>query len=126
MTRSRGRPLRAETRAIVRYNLRLTPSEAEAIRARLPDGCTMAQFLRSAALGRPIRHSRIAAQRVIAVGELGRVGNNLNQIARALNEARAAGDLAVSTATAEALSQSLDELRAELARLSVDLLEPTR
>jgi Mobilization protein NikA len=72
------------------FTLRLSPQEAEAIRARAADhGQTAAALVRSALLHIRLPHSRIDRKQVAHVlAELGKIGSNVNQIAYHLNAGR--------------------------------------
>lgn len=72
-------------------------------------GKTPSAFIRSAALGAKITARRGVANDA-AVRELARIGNNINQIARVLNQGRAEDVEAI-------LVEVLDELNAAVRRL---------
>ena len=66
--------------------VRLTSSEADDLAARAAAaGLTTAAYVRRAALGRRIRSAAMLRLSVEDRLELGRIGVNLNQVARAMN-----------------------------------------
>jgi hypothetical protein len=92
-------------------SLRLTAGERAVVRARAhAAGLTVSEFLRRAALGKRVR-ARPGQVRRDAVYQLSKVGNNLNQLARAANTA---GQVRAE----ELLEEALGELRAVLAELT--------
>lgn len=102
--------------------VRVTPDEKARIDA-IADraGYTRAAFMRAAALGDagPRAQRRPPADHVILrqiLGQLGSLGNNLNQIARALNS----GDSHDPAALKEAQKACLDSRDAILAALNMD------
>src|ERR1051325_1448222 len=67
------------------YLLKMEPGDYEELRQRAADAKrSVASYLRECALGRPPRIT--PPVNLKSVAELSRVGNNLNQIARRLNE----------------------------------------
>lgn len=79
-----GRPrLDPERRRTERLDaVRVSPSELAALRERAAAaGLSLSRFVRSAALGLRIRPPMPATDLVVA-SELGRIGNNLNQLTR--------------------------------------------
>jgi hypothetical protein len=77
--------------------LRFTISELESIKSRVPDGETRSGWIRRVLLNEPIpkTRARLTAPEVSPqlMRELGKMGGNLNQIARALNIANKEGDV---------------------------------
>ena len=66
--------------------VRLTLSEADDLAARAAaSGLTTAAYVRRAALGRRIRSARVLRLSAEDRLELGRIGVNLNQVARSMN-----------------------------------------
>ena len=98
-----GRPHRA--------TLRLTEDERAVLEGRATEaGLSVASYLRAAALGQsgPRARRRPTVERaalIAATAELNRVGNNVNQLARAINRGR----------EADVLAETLAELRGVLA-----------
>mgnify|MGYP006444287037 FL=1 len=118
-----ARPPRAESSADKRINIRLSPKEWAKLQESLPHNVSAPEFVRAAALGHklhvrrgPSRESRDIAH------TLGRLGNNLNQIARGMNEARRQGALEIDVATAADIERSVDEVREKLDALGTSLL----
>ena len=108
MARPRKHP--AEQRSARLPNARVTPAElADVERQALTAGLATAEFVRRCVLGQQIiaRRSRIEDAAIV---ELIRVGNNLNQMARATNSGHPPG-------SAE-LRAALDQLRSMLERLA--------
>ena len=91
--RSGGRPAKPPVKLRTNRTVRFSDEEWASVQDRAArSGETPANYIRRVALSRPLR----AAVPVVnndAIGELGRVGNNLNQIARALNSGRSAPGL---------------------------------
>lgn len=86
--------IRSPDRALRVY---VTEAERAAIREKAEaENLSVSALARALMLGHPIR-DRVAAAR--AIGELGRVGSNLNQLVRRVNAAAAAGHLAVDRPT---------------------------
>lgn len=106
--------------------VRVTDEERAAIAAKADAaGLTLAAYLRAAALGSPgprarrrLPVSHVALRQLL--GELGRVGNNVNQIARALNSGEAADVVELR----EALAAYLQLRNAILAALGMHRAEP--
>lgn len=107
-------------RRTVTLGIRCTPTERDQVRAAATAaGITSAAFARRVLLAaatdrrRPdIRSSPLHPE---VRRELGRLGNNLNQVARALNSARGMPP-AKLTALSEELGDVITELRLELQR----------
>ena len=76
--------------------LRFTPTELDEIRARVPENETRSGWIRRLLLNEPIpkTRKRLTAPEVDPelMRELGKMGGNLNQIARALNVANKTGE----------------------------------
>jgi len=103
-------PASRPTRSCFR-SLRLTPGELALVRARAHSaGLPVSTFLRRAALGQAVRARRGQVERD-AIYQLSKIGNNLNQLARAANTAR-------QVVALELLEEALQELRAALAELT--------
>lgn len=95
--RNMARPKKDITlRRTVRLELRLTPEEEQTLLARAAErGMTMSDLLRSTALSTRPRVTRANPERAALIrglAELGKLGSNVNQIARAINRQQAAGD----------------------------------
>ena len=64
--------------------------ELEDIKSRIPEGFTRAEFLRNLLSGEPIKVRKTSKPVPIAdpnlIREISRIGNNLNQIARVVNQ----------------------------------------
>ena len=64
--------------------------ELEDIKSRIPDGFTRAEFLRNLLSGQPVQVRKKSKPAPIAdpnlIREISRIGNNLNQIARVVNQ----------------------------------------
>lgn len=102
-----GRPHRAI--------LRLTTDERTTLEARATAaGLSVASYLRTAALGtsgpRARRRPTIDREALMtATAELNRVGNNLNQLARAIHQGRDADELAETLAELRATASAIRE-----------------
>ena len=102
-----GRPHRAI--------LRLTAEERTTLETRATGaGLSVASYLRTAALGtsgpRARRRPTIDREALMtATAELNRVGNNLNQLARAINQGRDADELAETLAELRATATAIRE-----------------
>lgn len=103
--------------------VRLTDDELArlATAASLAD-VSVATYLRASGLKRPLRNGRVVGDVAHApadlrrlLGEVNKIGSNLNQIARAANIAANAGREANTSALDDALAE-LGEVRAELRR----------
>lgn len=91
-------------------SLRLTAGERAVVRARAhAAGLTVSAFLRRAALGKRVR-SRSGQVRRDAVYQLSKIGNNLNQLARAANTAGQVRAMERLEAVLEELREALEEL----------------
>ena len=108
MSKSRSR------RATVHFAFRMTPEERDVLTiAAVAKGMGPTTFARRAAfraagLAAPEYERRVnpvAADAARILGELGRIGNNANQMARVANQTR-------SAPTADAVRDLVDELRA--------------
>ena len=98
--------------------LRFTPMELDQIRARVPAGETRSGWIRRLLLNEPApkTRKRLTAPDVdpALMRELGKMGGNLNQIARALNQANTIGESVAVVqvlAVLQALEQSLEEIK---------------
>ncbi len=104
--------------------VRVTPQERDAIDAlSMQKGLTLAAFLRAAALGDPgpRARSRIPVDEALLrqlLGQIGKVGGNLNQIAKRLNS----GGVAAASEVWAALADYRELRQAILAALRT----PTR
>ena len=103
-----ARPTRKETPSRVMLQIRLTPRElAELDELRRGLGLSRSEFIRRRALGRKI----ITPPGVVGLSaELGRIGNNLNQLTRLWQIAKRAGQLRITEARATKLEQHLDRV----------------
>lgn len=99
--------------------LRVTESEKDSIaRAAAENGFTVSEFVRRRALGAPDRPARELAEMVRLRSELRYQGNNINQIAHALNGAMAPGRPGSALDSEAARSAaSVERVRADLARV---------
>ena len=79
------KPLAPEEKRKHPITCRLTDCELDELRAKKPAKMRNGEYLRLAALARQINVKKIPAVNQELRVELGRVGNNINQIARALN-----------------------------------------
>ena len=75
-------------------------------------GLPVARFIRQAALGRAMVRAEARTERRDLIGQLGRIGNNLNQLAHWSNQSQ-------SPADSRALAVALADLR-QVARAIVD------
>lgn len=107
-----GRPRKPELeRRALQINARVSPDEMAAIEQRAAGANRMlSEFIRELALSGKIAVRQFHALSAIDRHDLARIGNNLNQIARVLNQT---GD----SARARNIDLLLVELRALLARL---------
>ena len=72
--------------------VRLTPEERERLKAQAqPSGMSLSEFVRRAALKRRMPPSAAPEVNRETYTQLCRIGNNLNQLMRAVNESRASG-----------------------------------
>lgn len=101
--------------------VRLLTSEYASLRTRAAEaGLRVGSYLRACALGdvgpRARRSPTVNAQQLaIAIAQLNRVGNNLNQIAHALNAARTV-DARDAASTLAELRDVLGQIKAALGR----------
>ena len=104
--------------------VRLTAEERDSVRSRIPPDRNLSDYVRGALLdlpevGRDPAETRPCQKRapdpakIRLAGEIARVGNNLNQIARAINETRRAGQ----TVSADSVIEELIKIRDEIAQL---------
>jgi len=101
---------RRRPRRVFFQNLRLTAGERTVLRNRAhAAGLTVSAFIRRAALGKRVR-ARPGHLRRDAIYQLSKIGNNVNQLAHAAN-------MAGQVTAEELLAETLEELRAALARL---------
>ena len=108
--------------------LRFTPTELEEIKARVPENETRSGWIRRLLLSEPVpkTRKRLTAPEVdpVLMRELGKIGGNLNQIARALNVANKVGEpVSVSQVLAmlQVMEQHLDEIKENNRRLKTDV-----
>lgn len=108
-------------RATHRLTKRVTPAERERFRNRAADsGFTNDQEYLSAFVSGDIRmHAATRKEAIRALGELGKIGSNINQIARAANEGR------IQTLDANA-AVVLDRMRREVEQLGQEIREALR
>ena len=108
-----------DVKKATQLHLRLTDAEAARLRARADHrGLTVSAYVRSTALGggEPTAPVADAGQLRDMYAELRRVGNNLNQIARALNRYGLDGaSPAAVRASLDALDRATGEVAAALA-----------
>lgn len=102
-----------ETRQI--FPLRLSQSERLALEHRAAEaGLKLSEYLRRAGLGKPQRRLVPEINRQTYI-ELGRIGNNLNQLTKACHLAlKQGGSLSIDPALLQSLSERLDLLRLEV------------
>lgn len=114
-----GRPRTDDPRS-KSLNVRFTVSEWERVEARAAEaGRPPRELARDALLtGRMVASAPREAARADAElsGQIARIGNNLNQVVRALNEAKAAGQLDIVTLRMSV--DRIDAMRQELAELA--------
>ncbi|HHL51768.1 MAG TPA: MobC family plasmid mobilization relaxosome protein [Flammeovirgaceae bacterium] len=92
---------------------RLTDSELEVLLSQKPAKMSKGEFLRQLALSRQVTIQKIPRVNQAVRTDLGRIGNNINQIARALNSGL---DVRVAN-----LSQAIAGLQAQLAAIRQEL-----
>lgn len=104
-----GRPVKQPNeRRCAQMNIRLTLAEAEYIRAQaLAAGLTEAEFIRRAAIGLAVKPAHARADAAL-ISELNAIGNNVNQLARAVHRGR--GLPPFWSAVAGRLTALLDEV----------------
>ncbi len=106
-----GRPVKQPNeRRCSQMNIRLTLAEAEYIRVQAASaGLTEAEYMRRAATGLAVKPARARADAAL-ISELNAIGNNVNQLARAVHRGR---DLPPFwKAIADRLTTLLDEVAA--------------
>jgi hypothetical protein len=108
-----GRPrLSPDAQRGIRVATRLTLRECGLIAALAAEAnLTLSAYLRAAALRAKINPPLVPPINLRFVGDLGRVGNNLNQLVHAIHAGRAAPGL---LAVIEELRSLLDDVRREL------------
>lgn len=100
---------------IHRLTFRLTERELEVLRHRASSlEMNLSKTLRRAALGKPLRRDKIPALNLRAIGDLGRIGNNLNQLVKLAHMGRVSPGLG---ALALEVRGEVERLREELAGL---------
>jgi len=106
-----GRPVKQPNeRRRAQMNIRLTLAEAEYIRAQAANaGLTEAEYVRRAAVGLEIRPARTRVDAAL-ISELNAIGNNVNQLARAVHRGR--GLPPYWQGAAQRLTALLDEVAA--------------
>lgn len=104
-----GRPVKQpHEKRHAQMNIRLTLGEQEYIRTQAARaGITEAEFVRRAAAGLEVRSSRGRADAAL-ISELNAIGNNVNQLARAVHRGR--GLPSYWKAIADRLVELLDEV----------------
>lgn len=109
--RKTGRPVKQPNeRRCAQMNIRLTLAEAEHIRAQAAQaGLTEAEFIRRAAIGLAVKPARARADAAL-ISELNAIGNNVNQLARAVHRGRGLPPFWGAVATR--LTTLLDEVAA--------------
>ncbi len=86
-------PLPEEQRRSIRWTVHLTPEDSRKIQARAElTSMSLSSFFRAAALRTCIRVG-VPPVNLHVVGELARIGNNLNQAIRLLHQGRIAPEL---------------------------------
>ena len=98
--------------------LRFTQTELNEIRSRVPEGETRSGWIRRLLLNEPTPkiRKRLTAPEIdpVLMRELGKMGGNLNQIARALNQANKVGEpvaMVQILAILQSLAQELEEIK---------------
>ena len=114
-----ARPTRKETPSRIMVQVRFTPMElAELDELRRGHGLQRSEFIRRRTLGRQI----VTPPGVVGLSaELGRIGNNLNQLTRLWQIAKRAGHLRIAAARADKLEQHLDRVLDAVQRAQVQL-----
>ena len=104
-----GRPPATEpTRRTVSVRVRLTPREHARLRKRARDlHRSLAGYVRLVALRGKIPPPPVPAVNLAAVGELNRIGNNLNQAVHLLHTGYLSSELASALSEIESLLRSL-------------------
>jgi len=87
----------------------MSPDEIRQLDQRKPQGMSRSEYLRRRGLNRRTEPQRIGEAQIVS--GLGNIGNNLNQLARALNALRREGRASVG-------DTEIEELQEQLARLS--------
>lgn len=109
----------ASTQKNTYIQIRVTEKEKEFIaHAAAADGFTLSEFVRRRALGAPDRPACDLAEMVRLRSELRHQGNNINQIAHALNDARTQGrpGSALDSEAARA-AETVERVRVDLSRV---------
>ena len=119
-----GRPqISAEGRRVIRLHIRLTRSEELRLMELATErGLTVSDFVRGIVLNSQPQLKKSNPERVALIrglGELGKLGSNINQIAHELHSERLAGQ--GPRVSGEIITLSLEELRV-LFRLLINLL----
>ncbi|MGP5099535.1 plasmid mobilization relaxosome protein MobC [Brachybacterium alimentarium] len=115
-----GRPAMGDAKRTYRVGISLSADEMEAWRylAEVDGIGSVARWARERVMSslalRELGHSELGGEVAGLRADLGRVGNNLNQIARAVNVAERGGPEGPSTAE---LLSAIDATRAELAEI---------
>lgn len=107
------RPLKKSQDLKHPINVYFNALERAHIQARAEDlKCALSSFIRQSALNKQIKQ---APQKITldALEELARIGNNLNQLAKAVNSGKVAG----------LNFQTLEELREELKKIRLGMLD---
>jgi len=91
-----ARPVKSiEEKRTLRFDIRLTPAEQSRLSGRAAaDGLSMSDYIRVTVLNSKPVANRIDPKRapiIQGLGQLGKIGSNLNQIAHELNLERIAG-----------------------------------
>ncbi len=99
--------------------IRFSEEELNQINLRLPENIERAVWLRQLALGEPIQREKLKRKRKRAappkadpklIMEIGRIGNNLNQIARWCNQHKSTTDVIQVVALLVKIEQELSGL----------------
>lgn len=108
-SQGRGRPKKAEEdRRTISHGLYLSENEKEELEDRAEQaGMSINEFLRRRALGKPVTPEADKNLR----GELGAIGNNINQIARRANQHRMEGLEEAARAEFQRLREVILELQ---------------
>lgn len=104
-----ARPPRKEQPSRQIVYVRMSPDEIRQLDQRKPQGMSRSEYLRRRGLNRRTEPQRIGEAQIVS--GLGNIGNNLNQLARALNALRREGRASVG-------DTEIEELQEQLARLS--------